>query len=471
MANIDYLIVGAGGGGGDWSFGSKNTGGGGGAGEVVHEQDVDLEEGDYSVVVGQGGSGDGEDSTFNGKTAKGGGRGGDTGQPGNPGGSGGGGVDAGGGSSTASDGLGNPGGSSPDDEGGGGGGGAGEAGENSVSPGGTVNYNGGDGGDGVEVDITGTPEYYGGGGGGGGSNLRGSGGLGGGGDSNEAGEDGKGGGGGGADGSGTSGRDGGNGVVIVRYRTSDFPLSTGGVKTTDGDYTVHTFSSDGTLTLQGPTAPEVTTDQESNVKPFDATLNGTVDTLGSDIVPEVGFVFGSSSESDPGDVSPGNSSYDSFVKKGVQLTNPASFHGVIKNLNHNQVYYFRAYAKNEIGYSYGDEVSFTTAKAAPVISSVAPAAALLDTTPEITIKGSYFRSGASVDIDGDACTNVTVVDSETITCDVPSSSTVKTGTLTVTNEDNQTDTIDFSYLEDTPAPAQVSPISANVTIQPIGITT
>lgn len=39
-----------------------------------------------------------------------------------------------------------------------------------------------------------------------------------------------------------SGGTGGDGVVIIRYVTNAFGVCTGGTKTTDGDYTVHTFN-------------------------------------------------------------------------------------------------------------------------------------------------------------------------------------------------------------------------------------
>ena len=114
---------------------------------------------------------------------------------------------------------------------GGGGGGAGSAGSNSTLDQG-LNTNGGNGGNGLEINITGTPTYYAGGGGGGIANTTngtaGSGGLGGGGAGSKglltatAGTPNTGGGGGGGGysttGSGNGlGGNGGTGVVIIRY--------------------------------------------------------------------------------------------------------------------------------------------------------------------------------------------------------------------------------------------------------------
>jgi hypothetical protein len=59
-----------------------------------------------------------------------------------------------------------------------------------------------------------------------------------------------GGGGGGQNGNGYAG---GSGIVVIRYLTVDFGTCTGGTITTDGAYTVHTFTSSGTFTPAAPT--------------------------------------------------------------------------------------------------------------------------------------------------------------------------------------------------------------------------
>ena len=273
---VDMLIVGGGGGGG------TAAGGGGGAGGVVVVSNVFLQAGDYPVTVGKGGAGakgstgaaasEGCDSSVGGRdiplfgmVAAGGGRGGtmsgdeDYPKP-TSGGSGGGagsphwsmrgatwpgasGVDGqgfGGGASTNDV---SPGVRDADRYGrGAGGGGGGAARPGAAAP---KLGRGGDGGDGIQCDFSGMPEYYG-GGGGGGSTYDGwvtsenpylsKGGLGGGGHgggadasagsnpvatAGEDGIDGLGGGGGGAGGyiwsCGLGGK-GGDGIVIIRYR-------------------------------------------------------------------------------------------------------------------------------------------------------------------------------------------------------------------------------------------------------------
>ena len=233
--NVEYLVV-AGGGGGGWAYG-----GGGGGGGVLEGVGRVISSGGKPVVVGSGGSGgwrdnhlatSGEDSTFDGLTAEGGGHGGDSrttaGSTGDSGGTGGGARDgAGAGGAGSQGGNGGTGGSEDGYQGAGGGG----MGQNGYS-----NTYGSDlrahGGDGIANDISGVSTYYGGGGGAGEYSAdpygAGLGGLGGGGNgSRYSGTDGEAntGGGGGSAGWGynqplgehTVSGDGGSGIVIIRY--------------------------------------------------------------------------------------------------------------------------------------------------------------------------------------------------------------------------------------------------------------
>jgi len=254
VRDIEYLLVGGGGGGG------TRHGGGGGGGGVLAGTRTARSIGTYAVVVGAGGTGarkpaatpdeptpavTGGPSTFDGLSATGGGGGGSwtnltdmSKKDGADGGSGGGAAvgsgelsgKAGSGATAVVDGvtvtLGFAGGTPiPATWPGTGGGGAGGVG------GSNVEGTGGSGGIGRESAITGTSLRYGGGGGGGGASASGQGGDGGGGagaTGDNRGVDGfhgLGGGGGGARSllaSSTTalGGDGGDGVVILRYRLS-----------------------------------------------------------------------------------------------------------------------------------------------------------------------------------------------------------------------------------------------------------
>lgn len=247
---LDYLVV-AGGGAGD--------GGAGGAGGLIYAVSARVELGvTYTVTVGAGGmasaAGDaatsGNNSSFVGSTAIGGGAGRYT-LNSVSGGSGSGGAHGGkiGGSGTA--GQGNAGGNGSAGNSSGGGGGAGGVGGNAPS-----NTVGGAGGIGLQYSISGTATYYAGGGGGGcpTGGTGGTGGNGGGGNGASAGAGNgtanTGGGGGGIYQTYPAGN-GGSGIVILRFLSTVTVSSTTGSPTitTDGSYKVYKFTSSGTITF------------------------------------------------------------------------------------------------------------------------------------------------------------------------------------------------------------------------------
>jgi len=105
--------------------------------------------------------------------------------------------------------------------------------------------------------------------------------------------------------------------------------------------------------------PLVTTSMATNVTTSVAVLNGDVTSLGAggNIV-ERGFVWGTTSYGDPGDVAPGGTSY------GVNWTESGSwgtgtFNHEVVSLVEGQTYYYRACAENGVGWAYGGEVAFT----------------------------------------------------------------------------------------------------------------
>lgn len=261
---LQALVV-AGGGGGGGASNSGNNAGGGGAGGYQYNAAFSLgSTGTYTVDVGVGGTGnssgstggvgvDGGNSSFFSITSIGGGGGGGvktsgTGNAtGDNGGSGGGGGQdnlATGPGGTGSVGQGNNGGTSPTAGPGSGGGGANAAG--SAAAGGV----GGNGGNGSANSITGSSVTYAGGGGGGDGASGGTGGTGGGGTggtgashngSNATADTGGGGGGAGHTGSGVgAGGNGASGLVILSYATGTY-TATGGVKSTSGSNTLHTY--------------------------------------------------------------------------------------------------------------------------------------------------------------------------------------------------------------------------------------
>ena len=279
--NIDYLVVGAGGGGGSANGAS---GSGGGAGEYLYQTGQTISTGTaYTVDVGINGVGgatpgngqngtSGVDSSFNNYIARGGGFGRVPNLPGNggDGGSGGGAnypTNSPGSSTAVSPGLGNSGGAGSTVGGGagaygsGGGGGAAQAGfpgTSSVA---------GNGGDGIYNSITGTSTAYAAGGGGGifapsgqyTFGIGGSGGTGGSSSITNNASDGApstgSGGGGGSYSTSTVPFNGGNGaqgIVILRWLTTEAGYTVSGAnptQTIDGAYTVLSFTAVVTSTI------------------------------------------------------------------------------------------------------------------------------------------------------------------------------------------------------------------------------
>jgi hypothetical protein len=270
--NMSFLVIAGGGSGGARDAGPGGAGGlrtsygstsGGGSSA---ESDITLAAGTYTITIGAGGAkvvevtaitpgNQGVDSSLSGTgmttvTSLGGGKGGDGAgtSPGTGGSGGGGTASQSGGSGTSGQGF-----AGATGTGGytsGGGGGAGATGNTPPS-----NENGGAGGAGLSVSITGSSTAYAGGGGGSGDISGGAGGTGGGGagqsnaslDATSGTANTGGGGGSHRQNLGTSGA-GGSGVVVLRLLTSEYSSSTTGspTVTTDGDYTVLTYTGSGT---------------------------------------------------------------------------------------------------------------------------------------------------------------------------------------------------------------------------------
>lgn len=274
---IDLLLVGGGGGGGR-NPDDVNSSGGGGGGKVLYVTGLALSGGaSIPVTVGAGGvagvnedGGIGGTSSFVGQSAVGGNGGG-----------------AGGTGGTS--GSGQAGGSAGSATGGGGGGDSAPGGNGGNPP-------AGNGGAGTANSISGSSVNYGGGGGGGaftaGGRTPGSGGAGGGGSGNGgAGTDGLGGGGGGSGATGPAG-DGGDGAVIIRYLTSQM-TATGGTITTDGLYTIHTFTSSGTFAITSMSSNLTFTPAIVNAAGF--TTSDFVERV--DVLPQVSLVNNGAAES------------------------------------------------------------------------------------------------------------------------------------------------------------------------------
>ncbi len=102
----------------------------------------------------------------------------------------------------------------------------------------------------------------------------------------------------------------------------------------------------------------------------------------------------------------------------------------------------------------GNLASAYTYQAAPTVGGVAPANGILAGGTAITITGTGFVAGATVDIGGVACTGVSVPAATTINC-TTGANTVGAKTVTVTNADTQSGNLAAAFTYD-PAPTVTS---------------
>jgi hypothetical protein len=115
-----------------------------------------------------------------------------------------------------------------------------------------------------------------------------------------------------------------------------------------------------------PELPTITTEDITNIDLTSAIANGEIVDRGNVINDKRGFVYDTTSRSDPGNVAPGSSLYaDKVQEEGVFVE--GLFTASLSSLLEDTTYYVRSYSHNEAGYSYGDEISFKTL-ARPVIT-------------------------------------------------------------------------------------------------------
>lgn len=108
-----------------------------------------------------------------------------------------------------------------------------------------------------------------------------------------------------------------------------------------------------------PSVPEVDTLAVDDIAKYTATLNGEIIDIGSENADLRGFVYSTTSHSDPGDVAPADTDYEDYTSESGDFSE-GLFDDGVTGLSAETTYYVRAWAHNEDGYSYGDEVSFET---------------------------------------------------------------------------------------------------------------
>ena len=113
-----------------------------------------------------------------------------------------------------------------------------------------------------------------------------------------------------------------------------------------GSYGDYGYISTGEIVL---TSPTVTTQDATDVTSYFAILHGTITDIGSGDVLERGFDW---------DEDSGEPYANSWTQEGSYGI--GSFQHPINSLDSNKTYYFRAKARNIVGWGYGNEKNFTT---------------------------------------------------------------------------------------------------------------
>jgi len=132
------------------------------------------------------------------------------------------------------------------------------------------------------------------------------------------------------------------------------------------------------------TAPSVTTDGESSLLKYGATLNGTVTSNGGATLTARGFVYSLTSVNNNPSI--GGTGVTNVVEGGTTVS---SFSSAVTGLTANSGYSYKAYATNSKGTSYGSVDTFTTNNLTSVaLNSPDNAATITDTTPDLVFTGT-----------------------------------------------------------------------------------
>lgn len=113
----------------------------------------------------------------------------------------------------------------------------------------------------------------------------------------------------------------------------------------------------GIITIKGPSSPTVETSEVTNIKSKMATGGGKVTSSGGFAVTKRGVCWSTSQ-------------YPTVTNDHTEDgTGAGEFFSNIGNLQPRTVYYVRAYAENEKGIAYGNQVSFTSASGVPTVQT------------------------------------------------------------------------------------------------------
>ncbi|MBJ7427546.1 MAG: T9SS type A sorting domain-containing protein [Bacteroidia bacterium] len=134
-----------------------------------------------------------------------------------------------------------------------------------------------------------------------------------------------------------------------------------------------------------PTAPVVVTGTKTNITTNNGTLAGNITSNGNSLVTASGVVFSTSPAPTRGSFGVIDSATNPLTALGIFTKN-------IAGLFNSTTYYYRAYAVNAVGTSYGADSTFTT-PASAIIPTVLRVAASNLTTTTVTLGGNITSNG------------------------------------------------------------------------------
>jgi hypothetical protein len=134
-----------------------------------------------------------------------------------------------------------------------------------------------------------------------------------------------------------------------------------------------------------PVSPSVSTNSNSNITSNSATLSGNILFNGYSAITESGVVYSTSPAPVRGALGVVDSASSPLATSGV-------FSRGISGLNNSTTYYYRAYAKNDVGITYGPDSVFTTNASSTIASINRNTATLIQATSAV-IGGTIVNNG------------------------------------------------------------------------------
>jgi len=175
---------------------------------------------------------------------------------------------------------------------------------------------------------------------------------------------------------------------VIPAVKGDITITIAAGKVIDAAGNLNTASPAYTINYQGHVPPALTTSAAHSITPSSATLGGEITDNGGSAVLERGIVYSSTT------------TIPTIAGSKIVLeSGDGAFSGTVTDLKPSTTYYVRAYAINDVGLTYGNQVWFTTAPAHAVISSMSGYPRLKTKVEEVTFNITFSHSVSGLTAD------------------------------------------------------------------------